>query len=165
MAKVKTNVRTRELTHVDGEGRARQVDVGDKPVTRRVAEARGFVRMSEEARDAIAERRVKKGDPLEIAKIAGIQAAKHTADLVPLCHPVPLTHIELELTLATGGVAIRATARANWHTGVEMEALAGVMGAALCVYDMLKAIDRTMVIEDVCLTLKSGGRSGDYRRR
>ena len=151
------------LTHVDARGRVRQVDVGAKPQTAREAEARGFVRASREALAAIRGGTAPKGDPLEVARVAGIQAAKRTADLVPLCHPVPLTHVAVELSLEQDGIAIRSVARATWHTGVEMEALAAVAGAALCVYDMLKAVDRSMVIEGVRLVRKTGGRSGDYQ--
>lgn len=149
------------LTHVDADGRARQVDVGRKPVTERTAEAAGFVRASAAAIAAIRAGRVKKGDPLQVARIAGIQAAKRTWELVPLCHPIPLTHVDVEVTVADDGIAIRASARARFHTGVEMEALTAVAVAGLTVYDMLKAIDKTMVIEDVRLIKKTGGQSGD----
>jgi cyclic pyranopterin phosphate synthase len=155
--------RAQELTHVDARGRVRQVDVGGKAVTERVAEARGLVRVSPEALAALAAGRLEKGDPLEVARIAGIQAAKRTAELVPLCHPVPLSHVEVEARVVPEGVALVAVARARWHTGVEMEALAAVAGAALTVYDMLKAADRDMVIEAIRVVAKSGGRSGDWR--
>jgi len=153
---------SRRLTHIDADGRARQVDVGDKPITAREAEARGFVQIGPAAAAALRDGRVAKGDPLQVARVAGIQAAKRTADLIPLCHPVPLTHVDVDLSLQDGGVEIVAVARAHWQTGVEMEALCAVTAAALCVYDMLKALDRQMVIGDVRLVRKTGGRSGDF---
>ena len=153
-----------DLTHIDNEGRARMVDVGDKPVTIRVAVASGHIRMSKATIDAIRERRTPKGDPLEIAKIAGLMAAKKTSELIPLCHPLPLNHADLRLELGSDGISITATARTDAKTGVEMEALTAVSVAALTLYDMCKAIDRDMVIGEIRLESKKGGRSGDYER-
>jgi cyclic pyranopterin phosphate synthase len=153
------------LTHADAEGRVRMVDVGDKAVTVREAVASGHVRMSADARRAITTRRVKKGDPLQAARLAGIMGAKRTAELIPLCHPLMLTGIDVDLTVTRTGVAITARVRTAGQTGVEMEALAAVSCAALTVYDMLKAVDKAMVIGPVQLEEKRGGRSGHYRRR
>jgi cyclic pyranopterin phosphate synthase len=153
-----------KLTHVDPQGRIRMVDVGDKAATVREATASGRVTMSAAARAAIRQGAVKKGNPLEAARLAGIMAAKRTADLIPLCHPLLLTAIDVEVTPTAAGVAIRATVRTTGPTGVEMEALTAVSGAALTVYDMLKAVDKAMVIDRVRLEEKRGGRSGHYRR-
>ena len=153
------------LTHLDAQGRLRQVDVGSKPITERTAEARGFVRVGAAALAQVKARRTKKGDPLEAARLAGILAAKRTAELIPLCHGVPLTQVEVWAELADEGIALRALARARWMTGVEMEALTAVAVAALTIYDMLKSADRAMVIEDVRLSFKSGGQHGDYDLR
>jgi cyclic pyranopterin phosphate synthase len=139
------------------------VDVGEKPVTAREAVARGAVRMSAAARKAVRSRSVAKGDPLQTARIAGILAAKRTHELIPLCHPLPLTHVSVNLTATARGYDIEARVRTSARTGVEMEALTAVSVAALTIYDMLKAVDRAMVIGDVRLTEKSGGRSGHYR--
>lgn len=152
------------LTHSDEEGRARMVDVGDKPVTSRTAVASGFVRMSSATIEAIRERRTPKGDPLEVARLAGVMAAKRTAELIPLCHPLPLNHADVQLDMREDGVAILATARTDSKTGVEMEALVAASVAALTIYDMCKAIDKAMVISDIRLESKTGGRSGDYKR-
>ncbi|MEP7118609.1 MAG: cyclic pyranopterin monophosphate synthase MoaC [Acidobacteriota bacterium] len=152
------------LTHLDADGRIRMVDVGDKAATAREAVASGHVSMSAVARRAIRAGRIKKGDPLQAARLAGIMAAKRTADLIPLCHPLALTGIEVELTHTRTGVAITARVRTTGPTGVEMEALTAVTGAALTVYDMVKAVDKTMVIDQLQLDEKSGGRSGHYRR-
>jgi cyclic pyranopterin phosphate synthase len=152
------------LTHIDEEGRARMVDVGDKPVTTRVAVASGFVRMSVATVSAIREHQTPKGDPLEVARLAGIMAAKRTSELIPLCHPLPLNHADVQLELRDDGIAITATARTASKTGVEMEALTAASIAALTIYDMCKAIDRAMVITDIRLESKSGGRSGEYKR-
>ena len=156
--------RPARLTHIDADGRIRMVDVGDKPVTVREASASGHVAMSAAARAAIRAGRIKKGDPLQAARLAGIMAAKRTADLIPLCHPLMLSGIEVELTHTATGVAITARVRTAGQTGVEMEALTAVAGAALTVYDMVKAVDKGMVIERVQLEEKLGGRSGHYRR-
>ncbi len=138
------------------------VDVGDKPVTSREAVARGSISMSRDALSLIRRGRVKKGDPLQAARVAGIMAAKQTATLIPLCHPLPLTNVQVELRPTPRGYDIEARVRTTAQTGVEMEALTAVAVAALTVYDMVKAVDRAMVIGDVRLVLKSGGRSGTY---
>jgi len=154
----------RRLSHVDARGRARMVDVGDKPVTHREAVARGEITMSAMARRMIQRGEVAKGDPLQTARLAGIMAAKRTAALIPLCHPLPLTHIGVELTATRTGYAIEARVKTSAQTGVEMEALTAVCVAALTIYDMIKAVDKEMVIGEICLVEKSGGRSGHYRR-
>lgn len=155
---------SRRLTHVDAAGRVRMVDVGEKPVTEREAVARGHIAVSAAARRAVRERAVAKGDPLQVARIAGIAAAKRTADLIPLCHPLALTAVEVDVRPTRGGFAIEARVRTAGRTGVEMEALTAVSVAALTVYDMLKAIDQGMTISEVCLVEKRGGRRGTYRR-
>jgi len=152
------------LTHVDRGGRVRMVDVGDKPVTAREAVARGAITMTAAARRAIRTGAVAKGDPLQAARLAGIMAAKRTAEIVPLCHPLPLTHVAIDLRARRDGYEIVARVRTSAQTGVEMEALTAVAAAALTVYDMLKAVDRTMVIGEIRLMEKRGGRSGTYRR-
>jgi cyclic pyranopterin phosphate synthase len=141
------------------------VDVGEKPVTSREAVARGTITMSREALRLIRSGAVKKGDPLQAARIAGIMGAKQTASLIPLCHPLPLSSVHVELIPRPRGYEIEARARTTAQTGVEMEALTAVAVAALTVYDMVKAVDKAMVIGDIRLTFKSGGRSGTYRRR
>jgi cyclic pyranopterin monophosphate synthase len=151
------------LSHVDSEGRVRMVDVGEKPVTAREAVAGGTITMSTAARRAIRAGRVAKGDPLQTARLAGILAAKQTAALVPLCHPLPLTHIDVDLQPVRTGYRIVARVRTGAQTGVEMEALTAVSVAALTVYDMVKAVDKSMVIGDIRLLEKRGGRSGHYR--
>ena len=140
------------------------VDVGDKAVTAREAVARGSIRMSAEARRQIRRGSVKKGDPLQAARLAGIMAAKQTSDLIPLCHPLPLSSIHVDLVPTSRGYDIEARVRTTAQTGVEMEALTAVSVAALTIYDMVKAVDKTMVIGDVRVLFKSGGRSGTYRR-
>jgi cyclic pyranopterin phosphate synthase len=140
------------------------VDVGDKPVTNREATARGSITMSRRALTAIRRRAVAKGDPLQAARIAGIMAAKQTSTLIPLCHPLPLTDVNVDLAPMPRGYRIEARVRTSAQTGVEMEALVAVAVAALTIYDMVKAIDKAMVIRDVCLVEKRGGRSGIYRR-
>jgi cyclic pyranopterin phosphate synthase len=140
------------------------VDVGDKPITDREAVARGTITMSREALRLIRRGEVKKGDPLQAARLAGILAAKQTSSLIPLCHPLPLTSVNVELTPTPRGYTIEARVRTTARTGVEMEALTAVAVAALTVYDMVKAVDRAMVIGDIRLMLKSGGRSGVYQR-
>ena len=154
----------RRLSHVDARGRVQMVDVGDKPVTHREAIARGSISMSREALAAIRRGAVKKGDPLQAARLAGILGAKHTATLIPLCHPLPLTRVAVELEPTPHGYDIEAGVRTTARTGVEMEALTAVAVAALTIYDMVKAIDKSMVISDIHLEYKSGGRSGTYRR-
>jgi cyclic pyranopterin phosphate synthase len=151
------------LSHVDARGRVRMVDVGDKPVTAREAVARGSIRMSAEARRQIRKGRVRKGDPLQTARLAGILAAKQTSALIPLCHPLPLSSIAIELIPTRAGYDIEARVRTTAQTGVEMEALTAVAVAALTIYDMVKAVDKAMVIGDIALSFKSGGRSGTYR--
>ena len=141
------------------------VDVGAKPVTDREAVARGSIAIAPGARALIERGEVKKGDPLQAARLAGIMAAKRTADLVPLCHPLPLSGIDLTLEPTSTGYDIEARVRTRAQTGVEMEALTAVAVAALTIYDMLKAVDRSMVISDIRLLEKRGGRSGTYRRQ
>jgi len=150
-------------THWDKQGRARMVDVTEKPATRRQARARVFLRMSPEALRRLPEN--PKGNPLEIARIAGIAAAKRTAELIPLCHPLPLSHIDVEARVCENGVELLSAVTATAATGVEMEALTAAAVAALTVYDMCKALDRGMEITSLCLLEKSGGRSGHYRRK
>ena len=153
-----------KLSHVDANGRVKMVDVGDKAVTAREAVARGTVMMSLAARRLIASGRVKKGDPLQAARLAGIMAAKRTSELIPLCHPLPLTHVGVDIRPTRGGFAIEASARTSGQTGVEMEALTAVAVAALTLYDMIKAVDKEMVIGEICLLKKTGGKSGTYTR-
>jgi cyclic pyranopterin phosphate synthase len=141
------------------------VDVGAKPITNREALARGTITMSADALTLIRRGDVAKGDPLQAARLAGILAAKQTASLIPLCHPLPLTHVSVELTPSKCGYTIEARVRTSAQTGVEMEALTAVSVAALTIYDMVKAVDKEMVIGDICLLEKSGGRSGKWRRR
>jgi cyclic pyranopterin monophosphate synthase len=142
-----------ELSHVDESGAVRMVDVGAKPVTRRRARARAFVRMSPGTAARLGE--LPKGDVLTTAQLAGIMAAKRTAELIPLCHPLPLSHVEVRLEVEESGVAIEASAETTAQTGVEMEALTAVSVAALTVYDMVKAVDKDMVVEDVRLLEKT----------
>src|SRR5262245_5185822 len=153
------------LTHVDARGRVTMVDVGQKPVTEREAVARGTVEMSATARRRIRAGGVKKGNPLQAARIAGIMAAKRTSELIPLCHPLALTHIAVDLTPTSRGYTIESRVRTADRTGVEMEALTAVSVAALTLYDMLKAVDKGMTIGEICLVEKTGGRSGTYRRK
>jgi cyclic pyranopterin phosphate synthase len=153
------------LTHLDARGRVRMVDVGDKPITAREAVARGSIRMSAGARAQIRRGTVKKGDPLQTARLAGILAAKQTASLIPLCHPLPLSSVSVDLIPTARGYDIEARVRTTAQTGVEMEALTAVAVAALTIYDMVKAVDKSMVIGSIRLLSKTGGRSGAYRRR
>jgi cyclic pyranopterin phosphate synthase len=157
--------RVDRLSHVDARGRVQMVDVGDKSTTARDAVAACEVRMSGAARRAVRTRAVKKGDPLQTARIAGIMAAKRTAEWIPLCHPVALTHVDVSLVPNARGYRITARAASVGRTGVEMEALVAVSAAALTLYDMLKAVDHAIVIDRVRLLEKRGGRSGTYRRR
>jgi cyclic pyranopterin phosphate synthase len=152
------------LTHVDAKGAARMVDVGEKATTDRRATARGKLLLSRATVDLVREGRTPKGDVLAAARIAGIMAAKRTSVLIPLCHPLPISHATVELTLEGDGIAIEATVGTSAQTGVEMEALTAVSVACLTVYDMVKAIDREMVIEDIRLMSKTGGTRGDWRR-
>ncbi len=155
----------RALSHLDERGHSRMVDVSDKDVTRREATARGRVAISVETLALIADGRLPKGDVLAAARIAGIMAAKRTPELIPLCHPLPISGVELELALDGNdpAVEIEATVRTSAQTGVEMEALTAVSVAALTIYDMCKAVQRDIRIEAIRLVAKSGGRSGDYR--
>ena len=152
------------LTHVDSEGRSRMVDVSGKPVTRRTAVATGLVRMSPSTVEAIRDHRTPKGDPLEISRIAGVMGAKRTSELIPLCHPLPLNQANVEIEILPEGVLITATATTEGKTGVEMEALTAVSISALTIYDMCKAIDKSMVISEIKLESKTGGTSGDFKR-
>ena len=153
-----------DLTHFDGQGHAHMVDVSDKDVTARVAVAEGHIKMAPETYDIIAEGRAKKGDVLSVARLAGIMGAKKTPDLIPLCHPLPVTKVAVELTLDPDlpGVRIEGTVKTTGQTGVEMEALTAVSVAALTVYDMAKAVDRAMEIGGIRVVLKDGGKSGRY---
>ena len=153
-----------DLTHLDESGAARMVDVSGKQVTRRRAVARAFVRMSADTAAAVAAGDAPKGDVLGVARIAGIQAAKRTGELIPLCHPLGLDHVDVRAALVDGGVAIEAEASVEGRTGVEMEAMTAASVAALTIYDMVKGIERGVRIESVELVAKSGGRSGDWRR-
>jgi len=153
-----------DLTHFDSDGQAHMVDVSGKPVTDRVAVAEGYIRMTPETLEIITEGRAKKGDVLSVARLAGIMGAKKTADLIPLCHPLPITKVALDLTAdpARPGVRVQATVKTSGQTGVEMEALTAVTTACLTVYDMVKAVEKSMTIEDVRVVLKDGGKSGRY---
>ncbi len=153
------------LTHVDQDGAPRMVDVSGKDVTARDAVARGHVTVSAAARRLVRQGAVKKGDPLQVARVAGIMAAKRTADLIPLCHQLALSRVEVTIAPSRTGYTVTAAVGTTAQTGVEMEALVAVSAAALTIYDMLKAVDREMVISDICLVEKHGGRSGAYRRR
>ncbi|MGB6430505.1 MAG: cyclic pyranopterin monophosphate synthase MoaC [Candidatus Acidiferrales bacterium] len=153
-----------KLTHYKKSGAVAMVDVSAKNVTERTAVARGFVRVSRAALRAIRRMETPKGDPLEVARIAGIAAAKRTAEWIPLCHPLPLTHIDVTARLCQNGVEITSRVTATARTGVEMEALVAVAAAALTIYDMLKAMDKSMTITDIELLEKRGGASGDYAR-
>ena len=155
-----------ELTHIGPDGRARMVDVSDKAVTAREAVARGMVHMAEETLALALSRDTKKGDPLGVAELAGIMGAKKTSDLIPLCHPLPLTGLKVEIARHETETALVVTARAktSGQTGVEMEALTAVSAACLTIYDMLKAVDKAMVISGIELISKTGGKSGDYRK-
>ena len=154
-----------DLTHVNEQGRARMVDVSDKPATDRVARAAGFVRMAPSTVELVRTGGAKKGDVLAVAQVAGIMAAKRCWETVPMCHPVALTGVDVRFSVEGGGVGIEATCRCHGETGVEMEALSAVSAAALTVYDMLKAHQRDMVVEEVRLVEKTGGASGDFSAR
>jgi cyclic pyranopterin phosphate synthase len=149
---------------VDARGRVKMVDVADKPVTAREAVARGTITMSRQALQLVRSGRVKKGDPLQTARLAGILAAKQTSALIPLCHPLPLTSVDVDVLPRPRGYDIEARVRTTAQTGVEMEALTAVAVAALPIYDMVKAVDKTMVIGNIRVMFKAGGRSGTYRR-
>ena len=154
-----------ELTHVDPEGRARMVDVGAKTETSRTAIASGSISMQSETLDAIERNALAKGDAIVAARIAGVMAAKRTAELIPMCHPLPLSHIDVRMRLCENGVAITSKVTTTAVTGVEMEALVAASVAALTVYDMCKALDKGIEIRHIMLERKSGGKSGDFRRR
>ena len=151
-----------KLSHYDAEGQARMVDVSEKTSTRREAEASAFVALSDEVLRALPQN--PKGNPLEVARFAGIQAAKRTWELIPMCHPLPLTFVDVTATVVAGGITIRSTAATTAGTGVEMEALTAAAVAALTVYDMCKALDKGIEIRFVRLERKTGGKSGDYLR-
>lgn len=155
---------TNRLTHVDDEGRIAMVDTSAKPVTARRAVASARVLMAPETIAAVRAHQTPKGDPVETARLAGIMAAKRTAELIPLCHPLALTHIDISARVDEAGIYLEAEAATTAQTGVEMEALTAVAVAALTVYDMCKALDKGMLITEVRLEEKSGGRSGTYRR-
>ena len=150
------------LTHLDDSGAARMVDISAKPATRREAVAEGFIHVAKDALQAIANQAVKKGDVLATARIAGIMAAKRTADLIPLCHPLPIDAVSVDLAIEATGIRATATVATTHGTGVEMEALTAVSAALLTIYDMAKALDRSMCIDGIRLLKKSGGRSGDF---
>jgi cyclic pyranopterin monophosphate synthase len=156
--------KSKQLSHVDARGRVKMVDVGDKPVTSREAVARGTITMSRQALTLIRTGAVKKGDPLQTARLAGILAAKQTSALIPLCHALPLSSVNVDLIATARGYDIEARVRTTAQTGVEMEALTAVAVAALTIYDMVKAVDKTMVIGEIRVMSKTGGRSGSYRR-
>ena len=157
-----TDAGTPALSHFDADGRARMVDVSAKPHTRREATASVFVELSAAVLAALPAN--PKGNPLEVARFAGIQAAKQTSSLIPMCHPLPLSHVDVSAEIVPGGVAVRATVATTGPTGVEMEALTAASIAALTIYDMTKALDKSIVIRSIQLEEKSGGKSGDYRR-
>lgn len=152
-----------KLSHYDDQGRARMVDVSGKPETRRTAEASAFVEMSAKVLKALPQN--PKGNPLEVARFAGIQAAKKTSELIPMCHPLPLTHVDVMTRIVKGGIEVTATAATTAQTGVEMEALTAASVAALTIYDMCKALDKSIVIREVRLEQKTGGKSGEYVRQ
>lgn len=153
----------KKLSHYDSKGRVRMVDVTAKPATRRTAQARAFVAMSPKVLNALPAN--PKGNPLEIARIAGIQAAKRTSELIPMCHPLPLTHADVTLNIVKDGIEITSSAATTAPTGVEMEALTAASIAALTLYDMCKALDKGIIIRDVQLEKKTGGKSGAYSRK
>jgi len=155
----------KRFSHLDAHGKARMVDVGDKPVTRRLAIAAGEITLAPETIRLLRENRLAKGDALQVARLAGIMAAKRTHELIPLCHPLQLSHVELEIELKDDRADIRASVRCEGKTGVEMEALTACSVAALTLYDMCKAVDKSMVIGNIRLLRKEGGRSGAYQRR
>ncbi|MGB8769700.1 MAG: cyclic pyranopterin monophosphate synthase MoaC [Candidatus Korobacteraceae bacterium] len=160
MAKPPTKLK--KLSHYDAAGRATMVDVSTKQATLREAEARAFVSMSRAVMRALPQN--PKGDPLEVARVAGIMAAKRTAELIPMCHPLPLSKVDVQIEVRKDGVAIRSLARTTAVTGVEMESLVAASVAALTVYDMCKTLDKGIEIREIMLTRKSGGKSGDYQR-
>ena len=154
-----------ELSHIDEQGKVKMVDTSSKSITARRAVASARVLMSPETVASVKAHQTPKGDPLEAARLAGIMAAKRTADLIPLCHPLPLTHIDVQANVEASGVFLEAEVVTNAQTGVEMEAFTAVSVAALTVYDMCKALDKSITITDIRLESKTGGKSGDYRRK
>lgn len=153
-----------KLTHIDPHGNAHMVNISEKKSTIRRAVASGRVLMAQDTLLAITEQRIKKGDVLSIAQLAGIMGSKRTADLIPLCHPIPIDGVDVELTVEEYGILIIATVRTTWKTGVEMEALTAIAASALTLYDMIKAIDKRTSITDIQLLEKEGGKSGDWKR-
>lgn len=153
----------KKLSHYDDTGRARMVDVSGKVPTKREAEASAFVRISPQAIKALPQN--PKGDPLEVARIAGIAAAKRTSDLIPMCHSLPLSHVDVEMRVCENGVAITTKVATTAQTGVEMEALVAASISALTIFDMVKAMDKGIMIREIVLERKSGGKSGEYRRK
>jgi len=152
-----------KLTHINEKGEARMVDVGHKSPTRRTAVAEGRVRLPPAVLSAVVDGEVPKGDVFAVARIAGIQGAKRTADLVPLCHPLPLDGVDVSIEVGEGELRVVATAKTTWTTGVEMEALTAVSAACLAIYDMVKALDKGVCIDGIRLLSKTGGKSGDWR--
>lgn len=153
-----------EFSHIDEKGKAKMVDVSEKEITKRIAVADGFVRIRPDVLKQITDGNMPKGDVLSTAKIAGIQAAKKTGELIPMCHPLGLDHVDIDFEIVADGIKITATAIVNAKTGVEMEALTAVSVAALTIYDMCKSADKSMTIDKISLLKKSGGRSGEYIR-
>ena len=153
-----------KLTHIDPHGNAHMVNISEKKSTCRKAVACGKVIMNHQTLLAITEQRVKKGDVLHIAQLAGIMGAKHTSDLIPLCHPIPIDGVDVELTVQEYGILITSIVHTTWKTGVEMEALTAISASALTLYDMIKAIDKSVSITDIQLLEKTGGKSGDWKR-
>jgi cyclic pyranopterin monophosphate synthase len=153
-----------KLSHIDTDGRAAMVDVSDKAITKRTARASGKVTMRPETAALVREHQTPKGDPLETARLAGIMAAKKTGDLIPLCHPLPIEHVDVSAKLVSSGVELEASIVTTSKTGAEMEALTAVCVAALTIYDMCKAVDREIRIEAICLEEKEGGKSGHFVR-
>ncbi len=153
-----------KLTHIDPHGNAHMVNISEKKSTFRKAVACGKVIMNDQTLLAITEQRVKKGDVLHIAQLAGIMGAKHTSGIIPLCHPIPIDGVDVELTVQEYGILITSTVHTNWKTGVEMEALTAISASALTLYDMIKAIDKSVSITDIQLLEKTGGKSGDWKR-
>ncbi len=162
---MKSNRKLNQLSHIDDDSRIRMVDTSAKQITSRHAVASARLSMSAKTLSAIREHRTPKGDPLEAARLAGIMGAKRTAELIPLCHPLPLTHIDVKATLEPDCIYLVASVASRSQTGVEMEALTAVSIAALTVYDMCKALDKAIVITDIRLESKTGGKSGDFKRK
>jgi cyclic pyranopterin phosphate synthase len=155
----------KQLSHIDDQGRIKMVDTSEKAMTTRHAVATARVLMAKETVEAVREHRTPKGDPLEAARLAGIMAAKRTAELIPLCHPLPLTHVDVQARIESDGIYLESSVSTNAQTGVEMEALTAVSVAGLTIYDMCKALDKAIMITDIRLESKTGGKSGDYLRK